>query len=316
MVTETERTPEAPPEVTPEATPELDKVAEEAAQPSEPEVSEGTTEETAEATTEVEEPEPADLTDIISGFDAEDSPHREAWQEFVKERKAEGWAEAQQSYSEHFQRTEAAQAELRTQQQQAIQAAKTVMGRLDKKLGEGMVDAEGLREVFQDPTFAKAYAALGDKMQEEAASAGAMQGRIAGGFDSLKYGIQTLSKVIGKPSLLQEYGGQVDDAITDFQQGRPVNQKVATIWQDFGEALKKAAYDQGRSDERKGLTEKSNLEQRKGEKPAQGVGTTGGKSINSMAEADAAYARGEMSHADYKAARQRFNQPDRSTFGR
>lgn len=252
-----ESTPEATPEVTPEVT--------------EPTPTEGetpATEETAEATAEATE-EPESSSFDPSSYEADDHPQRESFQQWKQEQRSQGWAEARESYSGEMAKQTERQDGLTRLYEGATQSYKTVLGRLDKALSQGQVDREALTEVFQDPNFTRATEAIGKQAQDGAKEQGVVEGRVLGGISAASAFIQIASKELGRQALAQEYLPEIEKS------GREPIDTEALV-KNFIAKVKDIGYQQGLADNKTGTTEATRVAERKGQKPAQNVGTAGG----------------------------------------
>ena len=254
---------ESPPEATPEATPEVaEPTPEKTEEPSGDEAE--ATKETVEET--VEETQPLDT--ILTGYEAEDSPHREAFQKFRQEEQAKGWAEARDSYSTEITKQTERTDGLTRLYEGATQSYKTLLGRLDKALSGGQVDRDALNEVFQDPNFTRATEAIGKQAQEGARTQGITEGRAIGERGAVE-GIVTIgAKVLGRQSLAQEF-------IPKIQAAKTPEDGIAMV-EGFIKKVDDIGYQRGLTDNKSGTAHVDALEKRKTEKPAQNVGTTTG----------------------------------------
>ena len=255
----TEEKVESTPEATPEATPEVAKPT-----PSEGETP--ATEETAEATVE-ETQEPESLTSILTGYEADDSPHREEFTTWKNELRSKGWAEARESFTGEFAKQTERQDNLTRLSQDASQTYKTLMGRLSKALEAGQVDREALDGVFQDPNFTRATQAIGEEAQKAAQERGVNEGRGIGANSAMEGVVTIGAKVLGRQSLAQEY-------IPKIQSARTPEDATAMI-EGFINKVKDIGYQQGLTDGKTGTAEATRVAERKDQKPAQNVGTTG-----------------------------------------
>ena len=254
---------ESTPEVTPEATPAV----------AEPTPTEGDTpaaKETVEATAAVadETAEPESLTSILESYEADDSPHREAFQQWRQEEQGKGWAEARESFTTQLTEQQERSDTSSRLYEGATQAYKTTMGRLDKALQGGQVDREALNEVFQDPNFARATEAIGKEAQKGARDQGVAEGRSIGANSAMEGMVAIGAKVLGRQSLAKEYIPKIAAAKTQ-------EEAVAMI-EGFVKSVKDIGYQQGLTDGKSGTQHADDIATRKGEKPAQSVGSTAG----------------------------------------
>ena len=251
-----EATPEATPEVT-EPTPEKGEVA----------ATEETAEATAEATEAVITAEPFDPTQ----YDADHAPHRESFGKFREEEQAKGWAQARESFTGEFTAQKERSDGLTRLYEGATQAYKTTLGRLNKALQAGQVDQDALTEVFQDPNFTRATQAIGEEAQKHAHDQGVAEGRGVGANSAMEGVVAIGARVLGRQSLAQEF-------IPKIQSARTQEDAVSMI-ESFVKSVKDIGYQQGLADNKSGTRHADDLSKRKGEKPVQNVGSTGGGGV-------------------------------------
>ena len=254
-------TPEATPEVTPEVTAPTPEKGEAAA-------AEETAEATAEATEAVVTAEPFDPTQ----YETDDSPHRESFGKFREEEQAKGWAQARESFTGEFTAQKERADGLTRLYEGATQAYKTTLGRLNKALQAGQVDQDALTEVFQDPNFTRATQAIGEEAQKGAHAKGVAEGRGVGANSAMEGVVAIGARALGRQSLAQEF-------IPKIQSARTQEDAVAMI-ESFVKKIDDIGYQRGLADDRSGTKHADDLTKRKGEKPAQQVGSTaGGRSV-------------------------------------
>jgi len=254
-------TPEATPEVTPEVTEPTPEKGEAA-------VAEETTEATAEATEAVITAEPFDPAQ----YEADDSPHRQSFQKFREEEQARGWTQARDSFSGEF----AAQKErgdgLTRLYEGATQAYKTTLGRLDKALKDGQVDQEALTAVFQDPNFTRATQSIGEEAQKGAYDKGVAEGRGLGGNNAMEAVVAIGARALGRQALAQEFIPKIQSAKTQ--------EDAVSLIEGFVKKIDDIGYQRGLVDNKSGTKHADDLAKRKGQKPAQSVGSAGGRTAS------------------------------------
>ncbi len=257
----TEEKVESTPEATPEATPEVK------AEPTPTTEGEApVTEETAEATAEATQ-EPESLTSILSGFESDDSPHREEFTNWKTEQRGRGWAEARESFTEEFSRQTERQDNLTRLYEGATQSYKTTLGRLEKALSQGQVDQDALNTVFQDPNFVRATEAIGKAAQDSALDQGRQEGRGIGALAASEGFVTIGAKVLGRQALAQEFIPKIQSARTQEDATRMI--------EGFVNKVKDIGYQQGLTDGKSDTSHTDDLAKRKDQKPAQNVGSAG-----------------------------------------
>lgn len=271
MVTEQVTEPSQPPATeTQETEPNVTDVVAEGAEPTEP----------------VAEPQEETAPDFSERLNAlRDTPHWEGVEKFLADPEtyrqdaiAEGWQEAENRWRPHVEGLQKQWTESSQLRQQAKDLISSVNGRLVKALEAGTLDRDTLGAIFQERDLGKVFAALKDdeikEAREQASQQASIDGRIAGGFDSLSFAAQTAAKLIQRPSLAKKLSGEIEEAIGLVQSGNPqAGAKVTGIM----ESAFKAVYEAGVADGQKGQKMASETQQRKGEKPDQGAGSaTGG----------------------------------------
>ncbi len=222
-----------------------------------------------EAAAEEAPAEPQTFAEIMTGHGADDSPFKEDLSRYNDDQQGQGWQKAldtlQPQMEQNRQRTEANAKLYDT----ASQALTTIQGRVEKAVQQGTLTEEALGDAIKsNPAAWSALQSIGESLQQSAKKNGIDEGISQGSWTGAEFFIKEGAAAANKPSLAMKYQTRINEA----KQGRDESTKIV---HDFITEIRQGGYDAGLASKAAENKAGSDVAERKGQKPPQGVGSAG-----------------------------------------
>ncbi len=226
-----------------------------------------------EAAVEEAPAEPPSFTEMMTGYGADDSPHKEDLSRYNDDQQGQGWQRALDTLQPQVQANkERAEANAKLYGDASQQLA-TMNGRVDKLVREGNLTEDTLADAIKSvPGAWSALESIGENLQESAKKSGQEQGMAAGTYAGAEFFIEQGSKAIGKPSLHDKFSARLEAS----KRGQDDSTKIV---HDFIKAVRQYGYDDGLASKTAENKASADVKEREGQKPPQGVGGAGGAAM-------------------------------------
>lgn len=208
-------------------------------------------------------------------FDAEDSPYKANFDQFLSEKADEQFQRAVDWLKPQYEQL--AEADKRVQEGNSLyktanEGFRLLMGRIQKAADEIGLDEDGLTRVLgSNPVAWDALNKMADTALQTKYEEGQRQGAAMQAVQDIQAAIENGSKLAGKPSLISKFA-------PDLAAARRGEKQLGEVWNAWLTAAFQAKYEAGLASRDKAATESSKVEARAGQKPPQGVGATAGAS--------------------------------------